>query len=63
MQTLKKINPEMTPLSLATYELAATQVTLQIFESAATQVTLLISESTVVVCADESMCFIKPDKI
>jgi hypothetical protein len=53
----------MTPLSLPTYELAATQVTLQIFESAATQVTLLISESNVVVCADESMCFIKPDKI
>jgi hypothetical protein len=37
-------------------------VLLTISESAVTQFLLTISKSTRVVCADESMCFVKPDK-
>jgi hypothetical protein len=37
-------------------------VLLIISESAVTQFLLTISKSTRVVCADESMCFVKPDK-
>jgi hypothetical protein len=38
------------------------QFLLTIFESIVTQFSLMISESTTVVCADESMHFVKPNK-